>query len=123
MRNILSDRIPSEELIAAEKEMIKIGSYLSTRHFHAALAGNISLRISEDCVLCTRHGADKGALRPGDFSFVAWMERRSAGRVSRPQNSVCIEWFKVSVRIFEPSFTLILPTQLLLPPHLRRWTR
>ena len=42
MRNILSDQIPSEVLTAAEQEIIKIGSYLSTRYFHAALAGNIS---------------------------------------------------------------------------------
>ena len=47
MRNMLSDQISSEELTAAEKEIIKIGSYLATRHFHAALAGNISFRISE----------------------------------------------------------------------------
>src|ERR1700734_2325684 len=67
MRNLLSDQIPSGVLTAAEQEIIKIGSYLSTRDFHAAMAGNISLRVSNSCVLCTRHGADKGDLSADDL--------------------------------------------------------
>jgi L-fuculose-phosphate aldolase len=64
---VSSRQIASEELIAAKKEIIKVGSYLANRHFHAAQSGNISVRISEDCVLCTRHGADKGDLSPEDI--------------------------------------------------------
>lgn len=67
MRNVLPDRIASADLAAAEVEIIKAGGYLSARHYHAALAGNISTRISEDRLLCTRHGADKGALTPDDI--------------------------------------------------------
>ncbi|MCI0717434.1 MAG: class II aldolase/adducin family protein [Acidobacteria bacterium] len=67
MRKILADQITSDDLVAAESEVISFGSYLSARHYHAALAGNISVRISEDRLLCTRHGADKGALGPDDI--------------------------------------------------------
>ena len=67
MRNVVSDGNTSPAITAAENEIIKIGSYLSTRQYHAALAGNISIRISEDCLLCTRHGADKGALTRNDL--------------------------------------------------------
>jgi L-fuculose-phosphate aldolase len=67
MRKTSSGQIASAERIAAEKEIIKVGRYLSDRHYHAALSGNISFRISEDFVLCTRHGADKGDLSPDDI--------------------------------------------------------
>ena len=67
MRKIDSCHIPPEELIAAENEIIRAGSYLASRNYHAALAGNISFRISEDCILCTRHGADKGTLVADDI--------------------------------------------------------
>lgn len=67
MRKIDSCHIPSEELIAAENEIIRAGNYLASRNYHAALAGNISFRVSEDCILCTCHGADKGALVADDI--------------------------------------------------------
>jgi L-fuculose-phosphate aldolase len=47
--------------------IIEAGRYLAARHYHAALAGNLSARISEDLLLCTRHGADKGALTAEDL--------------------------------------------------------
>jgi L-fuculose-phosphate aldolase len=71
MRNMVFGQISSEGLTAAEKEIIKIGSYLAARHFHAALAGNISFRISENSILCTRHGADKGDLSTEDLVLCA----------------------------------------------------
>ncbi len=67
MRNAVSVQVASADVAAAEKEIIEAGSYLAARHYHAALAGNISFRISEDRVLCTCHGADKGALTPDDL--------------------------------------------------------
>lgn len=67
MTKTTSLQIADEELIAAKKEIIETGSYLAARHYHAGLAGNISARISGDYLLCTRHGADKGALRPDDI--------------------------------------------------------
>jgi L-fuculose-phosphate aldolase len=80
MRNILSDQIPSEVLTAAEQEIIKIGSYLSNRYFHAALAGNISLRVSNDYVLCTRHGADKGDLSADDLVLCGLDGKKISGK-------------------------------------------
>jgi L-fuculose-phosphate aldolase len=77
---MLSSQIPSAELTAAEQEIIKIGSYLATRHFHAALAGNISLRISKEWVLCTRHGADKGALSSEDLVLCAIDGKKISGK-------------------------------------------
>ena len=71
MRKTGSDHIRSEELTAAESEIIRVGSHLASREYHAALAGNISFRISEDCILCTRHGADKGALSSEDIVLCA----------------------------------------------------
>ena len=52
---------------AARTEIIEVGRYLASCRFHAALAGNISTRISDDLLLCTRHGADKGALTFDDL--------------------------------------------------------
>ncbi len=74
-----SDQISSEELRAAEKEIFKIGSYLANRHYHAALSGNISFRISEDRVLCTRHGADKGNLSEDDIVICSMTGKKVGG--------------------------------------------
>lgn len=44
-----------------------MGRYLADRQYHAAFAGNISVRISRTSLLCTRHGADKGTLSFDDL--------------------------------------------------------
>lgn len=49
------------------RQLIKVGKYLADRHYHAGLAGNISVRVSREYLLCTRHGADKGRLTASDF--------------------------------------------------------
>ncbi len=52
-------------------ELIAAGGQLGARQYHEALAGNISARVSaEDLVLCSRHGADVGALTPDDLLLV-----------------------------------------------------
>ena len=41
--------------------------FLGSRQYHVALAGNaLSARITDGLWICTRHGADKEALKPGD---------------------------------------------------------
>lgn len=65
--NMQIDQLDSELLQSAEKDIIEAGSYLASRDYHAALAGNISTRISRDHLLCTRHGADKGSLTSEDI--------------------------------------------------------
>jgi L-fuculose-phosphate aldolase len=52
----------AENLDAIQRTLVEVGSYLASRDYHAALAGNISARISANTLLCTRHGANKGAL-------------------------------------------------------------
>ena len=51
----------------AKAEIVAVGRYLASRHYHAALAGNISARIDRDFLLCTCHGADKGSLTFDDL--------------------------------------------------------
>jgi len=68
MATIASDRICSRsQLRSAQTELIKAATYLAARHYHGALAGNVSLRVSSGHILCTRHGADKGALTADDL--------------------------------------------------------
>jgi L-fuculose-phosphate aldolase len=61
------DSVSPEQLKTATSEIIRVGTYLSARQYHAALAGNISFRVAENRILCTRHGADKAELTPEDI--------------------------------------------------------
>ena len=67
-------------LDAVKTEVIDVGRYLASCQFHAALAGNISIRISEDLLLCTRHGADKGALTLDDLVICDLAGNKVEGR-------------------------------------------
>ncbi len=82
MKKAGSNHIHTEEMTAAEKEIIRVGGYLAGRNYHAALAGNISFRISEDCILCTRHGADKGALTEDDIVLCGMDGNKIGGKGS-----------------------------------------
>jgi L-fuculose-phosphate aldolase len=57
----------AKRIAELKKQMIEAGDYLAKRQYHAALAGNISARVSGNHLLCTRHGADIGLLRPDDI--------------------------------------------------------
>ncbi|HVA62368.1 MAG TPA: class II aldolase/adducin family protein [Terriglobales bacterium] len=80
MKTISTEHIRPAELRAAEKEIIRIGAFLASRQYHAALAGNISFRIAEDCLVCTGHGADKGALTAEDIVLVRQDGTKISGR-------------------------------------------
>jgi L-fuculose-phosphate aldolase len=54
-------------IVALTKEVIRVGRALFEYGFHAALAGNLSVRIDEKRILCTGHGADKGRLSSEDL--------------------------------------------------------
>jgi len=56
-----------QDLDLAKAEIVAVGRYLASRHYHAALAGNISARIARDFLLCACHGADKGSLTSDDL--------------------------------------------------------
>ena len=67
MAKTSSPQIADDDLISVKEEIIETGRYLASLHFHAGLAGNISTKISGNRLLCTRHGADKGALGVDDI--------------------------------------------------------
>lgn len=65
---------------AAKDEVIAAGKFLGSRQYHVALAGNISARVSEDQVICTRHGADKEALDRDDLVLCDLSGQKLAGQ-------------------------------------------
>jgi L-fuculose-phosphate aldolase len=91
MKKIAANQIASEEQRSAESDIIKFGCYLANRHYHAALSGNISVRISEDRVLCTRHGADKGDLGIDDI-VVCSMDGKKVGGNGDPTSEIAMHW-------------------------------
>ncbi len=52
---------------SAQNEIIAAGKYLGRRQYHVGLAGNISARVAEDLLICTRRGTEKEALVPDDM--------------------------------------------------------
>jgi L-fuculose-phosphate aldolase len=52
---------------AAGDEVIAAGRFLGRRQYHVALAGNISSRVTDQLLVCTRHGADKEKLTRADL--------------------------------------------------------
>jgi L-fuculose-phosphate aldolase len=56
-----------ERIAELKKQIIEAGNHLGKLDYHAALAGNISARVSGDHLLCTCTGADIGHLRPEDI--------------------------------------------------------
>ena len=51
----------------AKDEVIAAGRYLARRQYHVALGGNVSARVAEGVLVCTRHGADKESLTSDDL--------------------------------------------------------
>ncbi len=64
---------------AAKGEVIAAGRYLGRRQYHVALAGNVSARVSEDLLVCTRHGADKETLIEDDLVLCDMSGRKLDG--------------------------------------------
>lgn len=62
-----SKALQRKNLRAAQQNLIEAGKYLGECGYHAGLAGNLSVRLGEDRVLCTRSGAMKGALSVRDL--------------------------------------------------------
>lgn len=59
--------VDGDEFGAAREALIEVSRYLAGCGFHAALAGNLSARLSEDCLICTRTGANKHRLQLSDL--------------------------------------------------------
>ncbi len=49
----------TSKFFALQQDMIQAASHLANCGFHAALAGNLSIRVEGNLFLCSRHGADK----------------------------------------------------------------
>jgi L-fuculose-phosphate aldolase len=60
--------------------IVAVGRRLASLQYHAALAGNISARISDSLLICTRHGADKGALTADDLVICDLDGRKVEGK-------------------------------------------
>lgn len=63
-----------------KRELIEAARYSAGLGYHAALAGNVSVRVSEDLLICTRHGADKGSLTPDDLVLCDLSGEKIEGR-------------------------------------------
>ena len=72
---------------AAKDEVIAAGIYLGRRQYHVALSGNVSARVSDDLLICTRHGADKEALKPDDL-VVCDLSGRKLGGAGEPTSEL-----------------------------------
>jgi L-fuculose-phosphate aldolase len=64
---------------AAKSEVIAAARYLGRRQYHVALAGNVSARVSENLLVCTRHGADKESLIQDDLVLCDMSGRKLDG--------------------------------------------
>jgi L-fuculose-phosphate aldolase len=63
-------------------EISEVASVLADSGFHNALAGNISVRIGEDRILCTKHAAEKRNLCAADFVLCDMEGRKVTGEGS-----------------------------------------
>jgi L-fuculose-phosphate aldolase len=63
--SVASTAVANLDFIKAE--VIQVAQYLASRQYHAALAGNLSARVAQDLLICTRHGAEKSALSTDDL--------------------------------------------------------
>jgi L-fuculose-phosphate aldolase len=54
-------------LTPIKQELIEVGHYLAGCGYHSGLAGNLSIRAADDRIVCTRSGANKGALKSSDL--------------------------------------------------------
>ena len=81
---------------AAMQELVAAGRHLGRRQYHVALAGNISVRVSERIMICTRHGADKEALSSDDLVTcdLSGMKLDGAGEPTSELNMHCVAYEK-----------------------------
>jgi L-fuculose-phosphate aldolase len=61
------ESVSTKSLRDAQQQLIEAGNYLAGCGFHAGLAGNLSVRVGEDRILCTGSGVRKIALATNDL--------------------------------------------------------
>jgi L-fuculose-phosphate aldolase len=78
--SVVSTALANLDFVKAE--IIQVAAYLASRQYHAALAGNLSARVTQDLLICTRHGAEKSALTTDDLVICDLDGRKVEGRGS-----------------------------------------
>jgi L-fuculose-phosphate aldolase len=68
---------------ALKKEIIQTGRKLWERQYVDGSGGNISARLSRDCVICTRSLCSKGNLTMNDFAMVNMKGEQLSGKHAR----------------------------------------
>ena len=71
-----------------KQDICEIGRRIYTKGFAAANDGNISVRISEDQVLCTPTGHSKGFLKPEDICTIDMTGKQIAGIKKRSSEAL-----------------------------------
>ena len=64
---------------STRKEIVKIGQWLHQKGLVAAMDGNISARVGDDCILSTPTCISKGMMQPDDLVLVALHGRKLGG--------------------------------------------
>jgi L-fuculose-phosphate aldolase len=75
----------SPEINALKEDICSVGHRLWQRNYVDGNGGNISIRLSEDLVLCTPTMVSKGALKPSDLCLVDLNGKQLAG--TKPRTS------------------------------------
>ncbi len=73
----------SPEMLALKEEICEIGRKLWAREYVDGNGGNISIRVSNDYVLCTPTMVSKGSLKPSDMCLVDMEGNQKAGHKKR----------------------------------------
>ncbi len=77
-----------QNLHQIKKDMCEIGRRIYARQFAAANDGNITVRVSENEVLCTPTLQCKGFLKPDDIALVDMTGKQLAGRKKRSSEAL-----------------------------------
>ncbi len=77
-----------QNLHKIKQDMCEIGRRIYNRQFAAANDGNITVRVSENEVLCTPTLHCKGFLKPDDISLVDMKGKQLAGRKKRSSEAL-----------------------------------
>lgn len=77
-----------QNLHKTKQEMCDIGQRIYNRQFAAANDGNITVRVSENEVLCTPTGHCKGFLKPDDIALIDMTGKQIAGRKKRSSEAL-----------------------------------
>ena len=97
-----------------KQDICEIGRRIYNKGFAAANDGNITVRISDNEVLCTPTMHSKGFLKPDDIATIDMQGNQTAGRKKRSSEARCTWRSTSSVPTSRALSTAIRP----MPPRL-----